>query len=46
MQVDVKSRKKTSRKDKYFNDDWIWLEYQNVQGKARLVTWRSVSHCI
>lgn len=33
MQVDVKSRKKTSRKDKKFNDDWIWLEYQNVQGK-------------
>ena len=33
MQVDVKSRKKTSRKDKYFNDDWIWLEYQNVQGR-------------
>ena len=34
MQVDVKSRKKTSRKDKKFNDDWIWLEYKNVQGKS------------
>ena len=31
--VDVKSRKKTSRKDKNFNDDWIWLELKNVQGK-------------
>tara|TARA_Y100001973_G_scaffold103762_1_gene171812 strand:- start:959 stop:1513 length:555 start_codon:yes stop_codon:yes gene_type:complete len=31
--VDVKSRKKTSRKDKKFNDDWIWLEFKNVQGK-------------
>tara|TARA_Y100000592_G_scaffold50900_1_gene80458 strand:+ start:1178 stop:1732 length:555 start_codon:yes stop_codon:yes gene_type:complete len=31
--VDVKSRKKTSRKDKNFNDDWIWLEFKNVQGK-------------
>ena len=31
--MDVKSRKRTSRKDKKFNDDWIWLEYRNVQGK-------------
>lgn len=31
--VDVKSRKRTSRKDKKFNDDWIWLEFKNVQGK-------------
>ena len=31
--VDFKSRKKTSRKDKKFNDDWIWLEFKNVQGK-------------
>tara|TARA_Y100000593_G_C4319314_1_gene342837 strand:+ start:2814 stop:3374 length:561 start_codon:yes stop_codon:yes gene_type:complete len=33
MSVDVKSRKKTSRKDAHFNDDWIWLEFKNVQGK-------------
>ena len=31
--VDVKSRKKTSRQDNKFNDDWIWLEFKNVQGK-------------
>ena len=33
LKVDVKSRKRTSRKDKQFNDDWIWLEFRNVQGK-------------
>jgi hypothetical protein len=33
LKVDVKSRKRTSRKDKRFNDDWIWLEFRNVQGK-------------
>ena len=33
LKVDVKSRKRTSRKDKKFNDDWIWLEFRNVQGK-------------
>lgn len=33
MDVDVKARKKTSRKDNKFNDDWIWLEFKNVQGK-------------
>lgn len=32
MTVDVKSRKKTSRKDAKFNDDWIWLEFKNVNG--------------
>ena len=32
MAVDVKSRKKTSRKDTKFNDDWIWLEFKNVRG--------------
>ena len=31
--VDVKARKRTSRKDKKFNDDWIWIEIKNVQGK-------------
>jgi len=33
LKVDVKARKRTSRKDKKFNDDWIWLEFRNVQGK-------------
>ena len=33
LKVDVKARKRTSRKDKKFNDDWIWLEFLNVQGK-------------
>lgn len=33
LKVDVKSRKRTSRKDTKFNDDWIWLEFRNVQGK-------------
>lgn len=30
---DVKSRKRTNRNDKNFNDDWIWIEFKNVQGK-------------
>jgi len=32
MQVDVKARKKTSRKDTNFNDEWTWLEFKNVRG--------------
>jgi hypothetical protein len=31
--VDIKARKRTSRKDKKFTDDWIWLEIKNVQGR-------------
>lgn len=31
--VDVKSRKKTNRKDSSVNDDWTWIEYRNVQGE-------------
>ena len=31
--VDVKARKKTSRKDNKYNDDWVWIEFKNVQGK-------------
>ena len=30
---DVKSRKRTKRGDKNFNDDWIWIEFKNVNGK-------------
>lgn len=30
--VDVKSRKKTNRKDKNVQDDWVWIEFQNVNG--------------
>ncbi len=33
LKVDVKSRKRTSRKDKKIKEDWIWLEYRNVEGK-------------
>ena len=32
MMVDVKARKKTSRKDTKFNDEWTWLEFKNVRG--------------
>ena len=32
MMVDVKARKKTRRKDAHFNDEWVWLEFKNVQG--------------
>mgnify|MGYP003651549756 CR=1 FL=1 len=32
MLVDVKARKKTRRKDTKFNDEWVWLEFKNVQG--------------
>ena len=31
---DVKSRKRTSRRDSEFNDDWQWIEFLNVNGKA------------
>ena len=30
--VDVKARKKSSRDSSYFNDNWIWLEFVNVNG--------------
>ncbi len=30
---DVKGRKKTSRNSKGYNNDWIWIEFKNVQGK-------------
>ena len=31
--VDVKARKKTNRFDKSFEDDWIWIELKNVNGR-------------
>ena len=31
--VDVKSRKKVKRKDDNINDELIWIEFKNVQGK-------------
>jgi flagellar basal body rod protein FlgG len=33
FKIDVKARKKNKRKDSNFNDDWLWLEFDNVQGK-------------
>ncbi len=32
--VDVKGRKKATRKKKSFNDKWVWLEMVNVAGKS------------
>lgn len=32
VSVDVKSRKKTNRKDSKFNDEWVWVELKNVRG--------------
>lgn len=32
ISVDVKSRKKTNRKDSKFNDEWVWIEIKNVRG--------------
>ena len=29
---DVKSRKRTSRNDNKFNDEWVWVEFKNVRG--------------
>ena len=29
---DVKSRKRTSRRDSDFNDEWVWVEFKNVRG--------------
>jgi hypothetical protein len=34
IKVDVKARKKTSRRDNKFNDEWTWIEFKNVQGKS------------
>tara|TARA_R110002051_G_C8623631_1_gene483739 strand:- start:63 stop:611 length:549 start_codon:yes stop_codon:yes gene_type:complete len=34
IKVDVKARKKTSRRDAKYNDDWQWIEFKNVQGNA------------
>ena len=31
--VDVKARKKNERGDKFFNDDWTWVEFVNVHGQ-------------
>ena len=33
VSADVKARKRTSRRDKKFNDDWVWVELKNVQGR-------------
>lgn len=33
MAVDVKSRKKIKRTDVKFNDELLWIEFANVQGK-------------
>ena len=33
IKVDVKARKKSSRKDNKYNDEWTWIEFKNVQGK-------------
>jgi len=33
VSVDVKARKRTSRQNKKFNDEWVWVEIKNVQGK-------------
>ena len=30
--VDIKARKKTSRSNSQVQDDWIWIEFQNVRG--------------
>lgn len=32
VKVDVKSRKRKSRKDDKAQDEWIWVEFKNVQG--------------
>ena len=32
--VDIKARKKTSRSDSQAQDDWIWIEFQNVRGNS------------
>jgi len=32
--VDIKARKKTSRNDSQAQDDWIWIEFQNVRGNT------------
>ena len=31
--VDVKGRKKGNRSDTKFSEDWVWIEFKNVQGK-------------
>jgi hypothetical protein len=33
MSVEVKSRKKVKRSDSSVNDDLVWIEFKNVQGK-------------
>lgn len=32
--VDIKARKKTRRSDDNAQDDWIWIEFQNVRGNT------------
>ena len=33
VSIDLKARKRTSRKDKKFNDDWIWLEIKTFKAE-------------
>ena len=33
ISVDIKASKRTSRRDKEFNYEWVWVEIKNVQGK-------------
>lgn len=33
ISVDIKASKRTSRKDKNFNYEWVWIEIKNVQGR-------------
>jgi hypothetical protein len=33
ISVDIKASKRTSRKDKNFNYEWVWVEIKNVQGR-------------
>lgn len=32
VSLDVKSRKKRSRSDDSYDDEWVWLEFKNVNG--------------
>lgn len=34
VSLDIKSRKKRSRKDSSYDDDWVWLEFKNVKGEC------------
>ena len=39
--VDVKARKRKSRDSDEYDDEYTWIEFKNVQGKTRLVVWKS-----